>query len=85
MLFSFFRLLFKIIFPSTSIISPPFFSYRPSLGDVDKPNVAYASLGAHLSLIALTVFLSFGVSLTGRIIEIELNIHHRVVRTFILY
>ena len=51
------------------------------IGDVDKPNVTYASLGAHMSLIALTVFISFGVSLSARLVEIEFNISHKMVRT----
>ena len=34
----------------------------------------FASLGAHLSLIALTVFMSFGVSLSARLAEIELGL-----------
>lgn len=47
-------------------------------GDADK-NRPYASLGAHLSLIALTVFLAFGVSLCARLTEIELNVQNRMV------
>lgn len=35
---------------------------------------SYASLGAHLSLIALTVFMSFSLSLTSRLTEIELGL-----------
>ena len=53
-------------------------SYHP-IGDVDKPNKNFASLGSHISLIALTVFLSFGVSLTARLAEIELDIHRGAV------
>lgn len=41
-------------------------------GKGERP--AYASLGAHLSLIALTVFMSFGLSLSSRLIEIELGL-----------
>lgn len=42
-------------------------------GDGKGERQQYASLGAHLSLIALTVFMSFGVSLSSRLIEIELG------------
>ena len=38
-----------------------------------------ASLGAHLSLIAMTVFLSFGLSLSARLIEIELKIQSHMI------
>jgi hypothetical protein len=45
----------------------PSTAYQGDKGDVDKGG--HASLGAHLSLIALTVFLSFGVSLVTRYSE----------------
>lgn len=44
-----------------------------------------ASLGAHLSLIALSVFLSFGVSLACRVLEIELNWNRYVLSGVPLY
>ena len=51
--------------------------YSGDKADPGKPGSV--SLGAHLSLIALTVFLSFGMSLFARILEIELNVEHRLL------
>lgn len=51
--------------------------YSADKADPDKASTV--SLGAHLSLVALTVFLSFGASLVARVIEIELKIEHRFV------
>ena len=42
--------------------------------DERTDKASFASLGAHLSLIALTVFMSFGVSLASRLLEIELRL-----------
>jgi hypothetical protein len=39
----------------------------------------YASLGAHISIIALSVFLSFGLSLSSRLAEIELQLNGRIL------
>lgn len=44
----------------------------------EKVGQGSASLGAHISLIALTVFLSFGISLLGREFEIYMGFSHRI-------
>jgi hypothetical protein len=49
------------------------------VGDkLDSDKSGSASLGAHISLIALTVFISFGISLLGREIEIYMGLNHRI-------
>jgi len=52
--------------------------YFPIKSDAHKSNgrIAFASLGSHLSLIALTVFMSFGASLICHLFEIKFNIDH---------
>jgi Na+/glutamate symporter len=54
------------------------FSFDEDMNDLilvkEDGKSSSASLGAHLALIALTAFLSFGVSLTMHLIEIQLHI-----------
>ena len=53
--------------------------YIPIKSEAHKSSsgkVAHASLGSHLSLIALTVFMSFGASLICHLLEIKFNIDH---------
>lgn len=45
-------------------------------GDRAKP---CASLGAHISMISLSVFMSFGLSLSSRVAEIELGLSGRAL------
>jgi ESS family glutamate:Na+ symporter len=45
----------------------------------DNAKTGHASLGAHISLIALTVFLSFGVGLFSRLIEMEFGIDNNIL------
>lgn len=43
------------------------------------PRIGHASLGSHLSLIALTVFLSFGFALLSNVFEMRMHFTHHIV------
>ena len=43
------------------------------------PRIGHASLGSHLSLIALTVFLSFGIALLSNVFEMRMHFTHHIV------
>ena len=63
----------------TSPIDSDDAEYVPIKSETHKTSsgkVAHASLGSHLSLIALTVFMSFGASLICHLLEIKFNIDH---------
>jgi Na+/glutamate symporter len=64
-----------ILFGNDSKDDDPF-SRKERNRDREKESKGHASLGSHLSLIALTVFMSFGVSLLCHLLEIELNVDH---------
>eukprot|EP01041_Mallomonas_annulata_P000361 gene361-661_t len=61
-------------------------TYRGDKTDDDKPE-AYASLGTHLSIVALTVFLSFNAGLTARIFEVQFSFlkAHRIFSGICMY
>lgn len=64
-------------FPNDNIPDLIYNSGGGGKNDDEKAGSGHASLGAHLSLIALTVFLSFGISFLARLVEIEWRLDHQ--------
>lgn len=62
------------------------YTYRGNKSDTEKLE-GQASLGTHLSLVALTVFLSFNVGLTARIFEAQFSFFksHRIFSGICMY
>mmetsp|Transcript_37893 Transcript_37893/g.38579 ORF Transcript_37893/g.38579 Transcript_37893/m.38579 type:complete len:787 (-) Transcript_37893:26-2386(-) len=60
--------------------------YRGDKADAEKSE-SYASLGTHLSIVALTVFLSFNAGLTARIFETQFSFlkAHRIFSGICMY